>query len=66
MNKKHIVALLFLGITATLSTVTGATVKAAMAQGNADKGAMTIANEEDDGTIAAGTNDQNAKHMGLA
>ena len=56
MNKKNLVALLFLGITATLSTVTGATVKMAMAQGNADKGAMAIANEEDDGTVAGTTN----------
>jgi uncharacterized protein (UPF0333 family) len=66
MNKKNLVALLFLGITATLSTVTGATVKMAMAQGNADKGAITIANEEEDGTVAGTTNEQNAKHMGLA
>ena len=57
MNKKNLVALLFLGITATLSTVTGATVKMAMAQGNADKGAMAIANEEDDGTVAGAIND---------
>ena len=57
MNKKNLVALLFLGITATLSTVTGATVKMAMAQGNGDKGAMAIANEEDDGTVAGATND---------
>jgi hypothetical protein len=42
MNKKHIVALLFLGISAALNTVTGATVKAAMAQGNANKGAIAI------------------------
>ena len=57
MNKKNLVALLFLGITATLSTVTGATVKMAMAQGNADKEAMAIANEEDDGTVAGATNE---------
>ena len=62
MNKKHLVALLFLGISATLNTVVGAaTVKQALAAAPKDTNNV-MGNEEDDSGVPTSAPAQNGKH----
>ena len=64
MNKKHFVALLFLGISTTLNTVVGAaTIKQALAAPKeASTSNMVMSNEEDDAGVPTTAPAHNAKH----